>query len=132
MSGLRYVPIDWIRAEEQAGAWEIVAQEVGGGVTCIPLPGVQRSVAALADLLEEGGFRLIKAEVHNAEAPKGGTLYLRRWFRTTKLSLHAALAVSLAVKYGADLWLAERLFTSVSEAPEDLLADTRASRGLVH
>ena len=131
MSGLRYVPIDWIRAEEQAGAWEIVARELGGRVTCIPLPGVKLSVEALANLVEEGGFRILKVEVHDAASPTGGSIHLRRWFRTRTVSIHAALAVSLAVRYGADLWLDEHLFTLATGRGDSLSVD-REPGGLVH
>ncbi len=112
MSELRFVPIEWVRSEERSDGWEISARDLNGRFTKIPLPGVRQSVLGMAAIIDAAGFVLRKVEIRDVFAADGGLLFLRRRLRTRRVPVQAALAVSLAVRYGADLWLAESVFGS--------------------
>jgi hypothetical protein len=111
MSSLHFIPTEWIQTDEGTHDPRIVARDKAGRTTTIPIPGAKMSIEAIHGILDLVGWHLDRVEISSILSAQGGTLFLRRWGRTRRLRIHAALAVSLAVRHGAPLWLEERLFT---------------------
>lgn len=131
MMPARYVNVDWVGTAERKGGARLVVRDQDGREASFPRPTTEQSVDAVLAVLRAGKIKLVKVEVRSGLwIGAGARLHCRRWFFFSRtMDVHVWLAVALAERLKAPLYVDDRVFRIESLIEEGEGADAPADDG---